>query len=63
MEDGEANLKEALHNGELDLIVLEVPMNEPINSIPFLKGDLRLLVHHTHPLADKEVVSWEELSG
>jgi DNA-binding transcriptional LysR family regulator len=61
VEDGEVNLKNALSNGELDLIVLEVPMNEPINYIPFLKGDLRLLVHHTHPLANKEVVAWEEL--
>jgi DNA-binding transcriptional LysR family regulator len=61
VEDGEANLKNALYNGELDLIVLEVPMNEPINYIPFLKGDLRLLVHHTHPLANKEMVTWEEL--
>lgn len=62
VEDGESNLKEALHNGELDLIVLEVPVNEQINSIPFLKGDLRLLVHHTHPLAGKDAVSWEELA-
>ncbi|MCQ6279286.1 LysR family transcriptional regulator [Bacillus sp. EB600] len=62
VEDGEANLKTALYNGELDLIVLEVPMNEPINYIPFLKGDLRLLVHHTHSLANKEKVTWEELT-
>ncbi len=64
VEDGEANLKHALDNGELDLIVLEVPkspVDEPINYIPFLKGDLRLLVHHTHPLANKELVTWEEL--
>ncbi len=64
VEDGEANLKHALDNGELDLIVLEVPkspVDVPINYIPFLKGDLRLLVHHTHPLANKEMVTWEEL--
>ncbi|MEH7414397.1 LysR family transcriptional regulator [Neobacillus drentensis] len=62
VEDGESNLKNALYNGELDLIVLEVPMNEPINYIPFLRGDLRLLVHHTHHLANKEMVTWEELT-
>jgi DNA-binding transcriptional LysR family regulator len=61
VEDGEANLKNALSNGELDLIVLEVPMNEHMNYIPFLTGDLRLLVHHTHPLASKDAVAWEEL--
>ncbi|WP_428910963.1 LysR family transcriptional regulator [Niallia sp. Krafla_26] len=62
VEDGEANLKKSLYNGELDLIVLEVPVNEePIDFIPFLKGDLRLLVHDQHPLASKEIVAWEEL--
>jgi DNA-binding transcriptional LysR family regulator len=61
VEDGEMNLKNALYNGELDLIVLEVPLNDPVNYIPFLKGDLRLLVHHTHPLAKKEMVAWEDL--
>lgn len=62
VEDGEANLRTALYNGELDLVVLEVPPeNEPVNYIPFLKGDLRLLVHHTHSLANKETVAWEEL--
>jgi DNA-binding transcriptional LysR family regulator len=63
VEDGEANLKNALNNGELDLVVLEVPVNEPINYIPFLKGDLRLLVHDTHPLANKDMVTWEELKN
>ena len=61
VEDGEANLKNALYNGELDLIVLEESKNEPLNYIPFLKGELRLLVHNSHPLANKEMVEWEEL--
>ncbi|MDW0116345.1 LysR family transcriptional regulator [Sporosarcina thermotolerans] len=61
VEDGESNLKNALDNGELDLIVLEESKNKNLNYIPFLKGDLRLLVHETHPFADKESVSWKEL--
>ncbi|MCG7343954.1 LysR family transcriptional regulator [Sporosarcina sp. ACRSL] len=61
VEDGETNLKNALDNGELDLIVLEESKNKQLNYIPFLKGDLRLLVHETHPFADREAVSWKEL--
>ena len=63
VEDGETNLKNALDNGELDLIVLEESKNKQLNYIPFLKGDLRLLVHETHPFADKESCVMERVNG
>ncbi|MFJ8064745.1 LysR family transcriptional regulator [Psychrobacillus sp. NPDC096426] len=61
VEDGEQNLQKALLDGDLDLVIQEIPTDEPMNYIPFLSGELRLLVHHTHHLASKEGVKWGEL--
>lgn len=36
---------------------------EEFNSLPFLKGDLRLLVHKSHALANKEEVAWSDLKN
>ena len=61
VEDSAANLKEFLFQGELDLVVVSLPTNEEFETIPFLKGDLRLLVHEGHPLANEESIRWDEL--
>jgi DNA-binding transcriptional LysR family regulator len=62
VEDGASNLKKALIQGELDLVVMPYPIDEELfNFFPFLKGDLRILVHQRHPLANNESVKWSEL--
>ena len=46
VEDGASNLKKALIQGELDLVVMPFPIDEELfDFFPFLKGDLRILVH------------------
>lgn len=62
VEDGASHLKKALIQGELDLAVMPYPIDEGLfNFFPFLKGDLRVLVHQHHPLANNESVKWSEL--
>ncbi|MBT2658362.1 LysR family transcriptional regulator [Bacillus sp. ISL-18] len=62
MEDGAANLQKALMQGDLDLVVMPYPIDKDVfEFFPFLKGDLRILIHQRHPLAKKESVKWEEL--
>ena len=62
VEDGASNLKKALIQGELDLVVMPFPIDEELfDFFPFLKGDLRILVHQHHPLANNESVKWSEL--
>ncbi|MBZ5752361.1 LysR family transcriptional regulator [Metabacillus rhizolycopersici] len=63
-EDGAYNLKKSLIQGELDLVVMPLPIEkEEFNFLPFLKGDLRLLVHKNHALANKEEVAWSDLQN
>lgn len=62
-EAGEADLKQSLHDGELDLIVQELPKDKDVNYLRFLDGDLRLLVHNEHPFASRAEVSWSELEN
>ena len=62
MEDGANHLKKSLTDGDLDLAVMQIPIDEAsFDFFPFLKGDLRVIVHQDHPLAAKEVVQWSEL--
>src|SRR3954447_6954762 len=62
VEDGANNLKKVLMEGDLDLIVMPYPIDEELfDFYPFLKGDLRILVHQRHPLANNESVKWSEL--
>lgn len=61
VEDGASNLKKALINGDLDVVVVDLPTDETFNYFSFLNGDLRLLVHQDHELANNENVSWSEL--
>lgn len=63
VEDGEENLKNALENDDLDLVVLGLPLDREYDHIPFLNGDLRLLVHHDHPLSQQKKVSWRDLKN
>ena len=62
LEDGANHLKKALIDGDLDLAVMDFPIDEAsFDFFPFLKGDLRVIVHQDHPLANKELVKWSEL--
>ncbi|WP_084544103.1 LysR family transcriptional regulator [Paenisporosarcina indica] len=61
VEDSADHLKKALIQGELDLVVVNLPTNEEFESFPFLKGDLQLLVHEGHTLANRKTVEWVEL--
>ncbi|MFS0824664.1 LysR family transcriptional regulator [Bacillus sp. 1P02SD] len=61
-ENSAANLQKALMKGDLDLVVMPYPIDQDVfEFFPFLKGDLRILVHQSHPLAKKESVKWGEL--
>lgn len=61
VEDGAFNLKKMLINGDIDLVVMPIPIDEEFDCIPFLSGDLRLLVNQNHRLSNYETVSWEDL--
>ncbi|WP_285767277.1 LysR family transcriptional regulator [Peribacillus sp. SI8-4] len=61
VEDGALHLKNTLLQGDLDLVVMPLPIDDTFESIPFMKGDLRLVVHHHHQLANQEHVSWDRL--
>lgn len=61
VEDGALYLKDTLLQGELDLVVMPLPIEDDFESIAFMKGDLRLVVHQSHRLAKEETVSWENL--
>ncbi|MBK5461978.1 LysR family transcriptional regulator [Peribacillus sp. TH27] len=61
VEDGALHLKNTLLNGELDLVVMPLPIDDEFDSIPFMKGDLRLVVHQNHRFANQETVSLEDL--
>ena len=62
VEDGASNLKKALIDGDLDLSVMDFPIDEAsFDFFPFLKGDLRVIVHQDHSLANNELVKWSDL--
>ncbi|WP_026573052.1 LysR family transcriptional regulator [Bacillus sp. UNC438CL73TsuS30] len=61
VEDGALNLKKMLIHGDIDLVVMPIPIEEEFECIPFMSGDLRLLVHQNHRFSSYEAVSWEEL--
>lgn len=61
VEDSADNLKRSLFQGELDLVVVSLPTSEEFVSFPFLEGDLQLLVHEGHKLADRQKVQWQDL--
>ncbi|MBT2668544.1 LysR family transcriptional regulator [Bacillus sp. ISL-4] len=61
VEDGALHLKNTLLQGELDLVVMPLPIDDEFESIPFMKGNLCLVVHQNHRLSDQETVMWEDL--
>lgn len=58
-------LIEKLINGSLDIIMAPFPevVNECIESIPFFKQELFLVVYNDHPLANKETVKIKDFSN
>ena len=61
VEDSADKLKKSLFQGELDLVVVSLPTSEDFVSFPFLEGNLQLLVHEGHALADRQKVQWQDL--
>lgn len=61
IEDSAENLKNALLERDLDLCLMNLPASEEFESFPFLKGDLRLLVHQDNALVSREMVKWADL--
>jgi DNA-binding transcriptional LysR family regulator len=63
VEDSADNLKQLLFDGELDLVVVSLPSSDEFETIPFLQGDLRVLVHEGHKLANEDFVKWSDLKN
>lgn len=62
VEDGSKKIEESVENGQLDLGIIVLPTNDKLfHSFPFLKEDLKLVIHHSHPLAHREEIQLAEL--
>ncbi|MEH7120333.1 LysR family transcriptional regulator [Neobacillus vireti] len=63
-ENGATLLKKELLEGHLDVIIVHTPVDESLfNYFIFLKGELRLIVSKSHPLAGAEKVDWLSLQN
>lgn len=64
VEDGSKKIEEDVSNNLLDVGVVVLPTkNELFDHFSFIKEDLNLILHSSHPLADREKVNLAELSG
>ncbi len=62
VEDGSKKIEEAVETGQLDIGIVVLPTdNKLFHSLPFLKEDLKLVIHHSHPLAAREEIQLSEL--
>jgi len=63
-EDGAKKVAEDVANGSLDIGVTLLPLQEDIfDSFPFVRDDLKLVVHTSHPLAQSSAATLAELAG
>jgi DNA-binding transcriptional LysR family regulator len=61
-EDGAKDLEQGVMDGKLDLAAVVLPIDHSIfNSFPFVKEDLRLVVHPQHRFAERQSVNLSEL--
>ncbi|TDL31766.1 LysR family transcriptional regulator [Jeotgalibacillus sp. S-D1] len=62
VEDGAKKVEQKVLDGEVDLGFVLLPVNEDkFDVIPFVQQEIKLLVHESHPLADREAVDLIEL--
>lgn len=62
VEDGSKKIEESVENCQLDIGVIVLPTNDSIfHSFPFLKEDLKLVIHHSHPLAEQNEIQLADL--
>jgi len=63
-EDGCRKVEQQIHDGTLDVGIVVLPTRDTVDleTVPFLKDPLMLIVHAHHPLATKSIVDMGELS-
>jgi DNA-binding transcriptional LysR family regulator len=63
-EDGSKKIEEDVHNNHLDVGVIVLPTNnELFLHFPLMEEDLKLIIHPSHPLAQKTEVHLVELAS
>ncbi|AWE09092.1 LysR family transcriptional regulator [Lysinibacillus sp. 2017] len=64
-EVGTKRIREEIETGELDigLVCSVTSTNENLETIRFLKDPLQLIVHESHPLAQKQTISMGDLAN
>ena len=62
-EDGSRKVEQQIHEGTLDVGIVVLPTRKTVEleTVPFLKEPLMLIVHANHPLANKTIVDMTEL--
>ncbi len=62
-EDGSRKVEQQIHEGNLDVGIVVLPTRKTVEleTVPFLKEPLMLIVHANHPLANKTIVDMTEL--
>ncbi|WP_458414761.1 cidABC operon transcriptional activator CidR [Schinkia sp. CFF1] len=64
VEEGSKKIEESVENNLLDIGVIVLPTKiEQFEHFAFMEEDLRLILHTSHPLSDKEEVDLAELSN
>ncbi|RDI39157.1 cidABC operon transcriptional activator CidR [Falsibacillus pallidus] len=62
VEDGSKKIEEDVNNNNLDAGVIVLPTkNDLFDHFAFMEEDLKLIIHPSHPLADREVINLAEL--
>lgn len=63
VEEGSKKLEAEIESGRLDMAVVQMPVNDELfDSHVLVKENLRLIVHPTHPLAQRDAVTLAELA-
>ncbi|MET3288386.1 UNVERIFIED_CONTAM: DNA-binding transcriptional LysR family regulator [Brevibacillus sp. OAP136] len=63
VEEGSKKLEAEIESGGLDMAVVQMPVNDELfDSHVLVKENLRLIVHPTHPLAQRDEVTLAELA-
>jgi DNA-binding transcriptional LysR family regulator len=64
VEDGSKKIEEDVGNNQLDIGVLVLPTkNDIFEHFSFMEEDLKLILHPTHPLANRKEVNLAELNN
>ncbi|MGJ7911685.1 LysR family transcriptional regulator [Neobacillus sp. LXY-1] len=62
LEEGAKTISERVEDGSVDAGVVILPIDlEKFNSIPIVSDENVLILHRNHPLANKEIVYYEDL--